>query len=77
LYAALGLPFTAKVEETILNSSSSENPAKLSKNKTHSVKLDSRANLDNWKKILTLEEVTRIRNITDGVSQLFYSDNEW
>ena len=77
LYSALDLSFTAKVEETILNASSSENPTKLSKNKTHSVKLDSRANLDNWKKILTPDEVTRIRKLTEGVSQLFYSDNEW
>ena len=77
LYAALGMPFTSKVEETILNSSSSENPTKLAKNRTHSVKLDSRASLDNWKKILNPEEVTRIRKMTDGVSQLFYSDNEW
>jgi hypothetical protein len=32
-------------------------PAKLAKNKTHSVKLDSRANLDNWKKLLSPEEI--------------------
>lgn len=53
-----------------LNTSSSENPTKLSKNKTHSVKLDSRANLDNWKKILTSEEITRIHKMTDGVATL-------
>lgn len=77
LYQKLGYAFTPEVEHVILNTSSSENPTKLAKNKTHSVKLDSRANLDNWKKILTSEEVTRIRKMTDGVSQLFYSDNEW
>ncbi|MBI1855279.1 MAG: sulfotransferase [Chloroflexi bacterium] len=53
LYGELGLNITARVEQTILNSSSSENPAQLSKNKTHSVKLDSRANMDNWKKHLS------------------------
>jgi len=77
LYQKLGLNFTEKVKETILNSSSSENPNKLSKNKTHSVNLDSRANLDNWKKILTPEEITKIRNITEDVSPHFYSDDEW
>jgi hypothetical protein len=77
LYQKLGYTFTPKVEDTILNTSSSENPSKLAKNKTHSVKLDSRANLDNWRKILTPEEVTRIRKMTEDVSHLFYSDNEW
>ena len=77
LYQKLGYTFTSKVEDTILNTSSSENPSKLAKNKTHSVKLDSRANLDNWRKILTPEEVTRIRKLTEDVSHLFYSDSEW
>ena len=65
LYESLGLIFNEKVKNTILNSSSSENPTELSKKKRHSVKLDSRANLDNWKKRLTDEEITRIRKITE------------
>ena len=77
LYQKLGYDFTAKVEDAILNTSNSENPAKLAGNKTHSVKLDSRASLDNWKKILTPEEITRIRKMTEGVSHLFYADEDW
>lgn len=77
LYTQLGLNFTERVKSTIQNSSSSENPAKLAKNKTHSVRLDSRANLDNWKKILTSEEIARVRKMTEGVSEFFYSDEEW
>jgi hypothetical protein len=77
LYKKLDFTFTPKVEDAILNSSSSENPTELSKQKTHSVKLDSRANLDNWKKRLSTAEITRIRKMTEDVSHLFYSDNEW
>jgi len=77
LYVALDLDFTPKVEETIMNSSSSENPVELSKNKVHAVKLDSRANLDNWKKRLSEAEITRIRKITGKTAKLFYSDEEW
>lgn len=77
LYARLGLDFTRKVEKTILASSSSENPRELSRGKTHSVKLDSRANVGNWKKRLTGEEVDRVREMTAGVSSLFYTDGEW
>jgi len=77
LYESLGLTFDEKVRDTILNSSSSENPTELSKKKVHSVKLDSRANMDNWKKRLTPEEITRIRKLTEDVSHLFYADDEW
>ena len=77
LYESLGLDFNEKVRDTILNSSSSENPTELSKKKVHSVKLDSRANMDNWKKRLSPEEILRIRKMTESVSHLFYSENEW
>jgi Sulfotransferase family len=77
MYESLSLTFDEKVRDTILNSSSSENPTELSKKKIHSVKLDSRANMDNWKKRLTPEEITRIRKLTEDVSPLFYSDYEW
>lgn len=77
LYASLGLTFDEKVRDTILSSSSSENPAELSKKKIHSVKLDSRANMDNWKKRLSTDEIVRIRRLTEGVSHLYYSDAEW
>lgn len=77
LYAALDLDFTPKVEQAILNASSSENPEELSQEKVHSVKLDSRANIDNWKKRLSKDEIARVREMTGKVSHLFYSDEEW
>ena len=77
LYAALGLEYAPRVEKIILNSSSSENPQELSRRKVHAVKLDSRANLDNWKKRLTTDEIERVRTITEGISTLYYSDAEW
>ena len=77
LYDALDLDFTPTIEQVIQRSSSSENPNELSKKKVHSVKLDSRANLDNWKKRLSADEIKRIREMTGKVSNLFYSDEEW
>ena len=77
LYAALDLDFTPKVEQIILSASSSKNPIELSKQQVHAVKLDSRANLDNWKKRLSEAEITRIRKITGQTAKLFYSDEEW
>jgi len=77
LYAALDLDFTPGVENAILKASSPENPTELSKEKVHAVKLDSRANLDNWKKRLSRDEIRRIREMTGKTAQLFYSDEEW
>jgi hypothetical protein len=77
LYSSLGLEFTPRVEKIILNSSSSENPAELSRNKRHDVRLDSRASVRNWKKRLTAEEIARIREVTEEVSLLYYSDADW
>ena len=77
LYAKLNLGFTPKIENIILNASSSENPNELSKKKVHSVKLDSRANVDNWKKRLSAEEIQRIRTLTEEVADLYYPDAEW
>ena len=77
LYSTLGLDFSKRVEKVILNSSSSENPTELSLKKTHSVKLDSAANIKNWKKRLSAEELGRIREITGEVADLYYSNEEW
>lgn len=77
LYQSLGLDFTPRAEKAVLASSSSENPTELSKKKVHSVKLDSRASVDNWKRRLSPDEIARIRKITESVSRLFYSDEEW
>jgi len=77
LYALLGLDYTPRVEKIILDSTSPDNPVELSQKKTHSVKLDSLASVDNWKKRLTEDEIKRVREITEEVSHLYYSDSEW
>lgn len=77
LYDSLGLNYTPRVEKFILNSTSSDNPEELSQKKIHSVKLDSLASIENWKKGLTEDEIRRVRKITEEVSHLYYSDSEW
>ena len=77
LYASLGLDYTHHVEKTILDSSSSENPMELSRKKVHDVRLDSRANVTNWKKRLNEVDIQRVREMTGEVAELFYTDAEW
>ncbi len=74
VFESLGLAYTAKIRERIVNASSAENPSELSRSKVHSVKLDSRANLDNWKKRLSEDEISRIRSMTEDVASLYYPD---
>ncbi len=77
LYEALGLAYTSQIEKTILNSSSSENPSELSRSQVHSVRLDSRQNIQNWKKRLSSPEIERIRLETGEIAAAYYSDAEW
>jgi hypothetical protein len=76
-YESLRLAYTPRVQEIIRASSSSENPTELSRQKVHAVKLDSRANLDNWRKRLSPDEITRIRDLTGDAVQWFYPDVKW
>lgn len=77
LYQELGLDFTARAEQAVLASSSSENPKELSKKRVHAVRLDSRSNLHNWKRRLSPEEIERIRRQTGDLAARFYPDIEW
>jgi hypothetical protein len=77
LYASLGLEFSPGVRENILAASSSENPQELSSRSVHAVRLDSRANLHNWKHRLTRDEIGRVRRLTEETAALFYPEIDW
>lgn len=77
LYASLGLKFTPRVRENILAASSSDNPHELSSRSVHSVRLDSRANLHNWRRRLSGDEINRVRRLTEETAGLFYPETDW
>jgi hypothetical protein len=77
LYDRLGLEYTSSAERAILDSSRPDNPSELSTRRVHSVKMDSRASLRNWKRRLSSEEVARVRQLTDGVWQAYYTPESW
>jgi hypothetical protein len=77
LYRELGLDYTPRVQRAVIESSSAGNPAELSKGRVHSVKMDSRGSLQNWKRRLSAEEIARVRRLTDGVAQLYYPESSW
>jgi hypothetical protein len=77
LFDGLGLEYTRSAEQAILDSSRPDNPSELSRRRVHSVKMDSRASLGNWKRRLAGEEVARLRQLTDGVWQTYYPAGSW
>lgn len=78
LYQAIGLRFTPQADAAVRSASSSDNPVELSKKRTHSVRLDSRASLYNWKRRLSPEEIGRIRSSTGEIAQSFgYTEMDW
>jgi hypothetical protein len=77
LYDSLGLTFTSRVQTTLENYSQSGNPKELSKKRVHGIRLDSQANLTNWKKRLSENDISRIRQITMDVADNFYTKVSW
>ena len=77
LYQYLELDFSPHIKKTITSSSSPNNPAELSTKSVHSTRLDSRANLNNWKHRLTKDEIARLHEITADVAGRYYSEQEW
>jgi len=76
-YESLGLAFTPKVQRIIENSSQRSNPEELSEQRVHAVKLDSQANLSNWQKRLTKDEIDRIGQLTSDIASKFYPEEFW
>ena len=74
LYGLLHLDYDEKARATIVKSSSSDNPPELRQDDPDSVRVDSRANLGNWRHRLGDDEVERILESTQSAVALFYSD---
>ncbi|MBC8196253.1 MAG: sulfotransferase [Candidatus Marinimicrobia bacterium] len=78
LFEKLELPFTKKVETTLLKTTSSQNPSDVKSHGTvHALQRDSKANVTSWKKRLSEHQIALIRDMTGEVASHFYSDDEW
>jgi hypothetical protein len=78
IYGRLGLKFTQKAENTILEYSAAHNPVEREAGSgARDIKRSSKDNIRNWKTRLSREEIALIRHKTSGIADLFYADNEW
>ncbi len=76
LHQRLGLTITDQTRATIALFSTPLNPKETTVEPPHLVRLDSKANLDNWKKRLTLDEIAHIVDLTHDVASQYYADFE-
>jgi hypothetical protein len=75
LYGALGLTFSRSAERAIVRSTMENNPTELSAGDPHAVRLNSRANLENWKHRLSRAEIARVLEATQDTAVFFYGDD--
>ncbi len=77
LYASLGLEFCERAERTIRAASSDINPSEVDVSQPHGVRIDSRANLENWRHRLESRDVGRIQELTGELAARFYGELSW
>jgi len=75
IYETFGLEFTDKARSIILRSSSSNNPVEF--NTTNQLLRNSKENIYKWKKILTENEIEKIKQKTSNVFNLLYTQEQW
>jgi len=76
LYDRLGLEFTDHAQILVERYSGSGNPA-TAQGTEKTIRLNSKANIQSWKRKLSAEDVERIRHRVGDVAEAFYSDSEW
>ena len=76
IFKYLNLTFTEHVKTTIEDYTNSSNHSEAQKGHLLT-KRDSKSNIKSWKKKLTEQEITHIRNKVEDISHKFYSDSDW
>jgi hypothetical protein len=75
IYLQLGLEFTPRARAAIAKHSSPANPLEL--RSAHDITLASSESLRNWTRILTADEVSRVRSELEDVAVRYYADDDW
>jgi len=76
LFSWTKLPFTPEIKQQINEHSGKSNPSNATA-KEKPIKLNSQANISNWKSQLTPAEIEQIRKNVEDVSKYFYTDKDW
>jgi hypothetical protein len=74
IYQQIGLPYSAAVRRQVVAYSDAANPAG---GQLHDIRRNSQAAQEQWRQILTAQEINSIRAIVEPVSHRYYSEAEW
>ena len=77
IFKTLNIPFNTRIANKIQGYSNPKNPVRSTKDEPHQIKRNSTSAHNYWKIDLSDQEISRIRNIVEPVSQEYYSDDEW
>ena len=75
IFSKFDLDFTPRVKSAIAENSGSHNPSE--QQPGNKFKRDSKANIYNWKKRLSRDEIESIKDKTNEISSTFYENHEW
>ncbi len=77
IYAEIGIDMNQTIMRKIEKFTGSGNPATARDGKMHSLKRNSRENIKNWQKQLSVDEINQIHHLTAAFSNPLYSEDEW
>jgi len=77
LYNNLDLSFSAHVKQVINKASSQDNPGERADKSIYATRLNSQANLNNWKRRLDPDEITRLHSLTKDTAAIYYPEESW
>lgn len=75
MFDKFGLEFSDEVSNAIQEHSNSSNRTEA--DRWDNIKLDSKANIWNWKKRLSQSEIRQVREGVEEISREFYTKNDW
>jgi sulfotransferase family protein len=77
IFETLHLDYTPSVEREIQERSAEENPMDGKAGDLESGKRNSKAIVKKWKQRLSADEIARIRELTEPLAKIWYSDQDW
>ena len=77
LFSQLSIAYDDQVEAGIIDHTAPSNPVDAPGNVAEHLKRDSAANVKRWKSFLSADQVSKIRNVVEPLSHLYYCEDEW
>ena len=77
IFNQLNLELTDRIKNTIKEFSDTKNKSETSINNGMLIKRNSQANIWNWKKRLNKDEIRKIKQEVEEISNKFYTDQDW